>query len=553
MGVFSARSRPGSATPSRAPGTARPCDTTCPCASPTERFITIDFQLAPLRDDQGRIINLVPSAVDITERKAAETALAESESLFRGTFEQTAVGMAHVGLDGRWLRVNDRLCEIAGDTRESLLGKTFQDITHPEDVDTDVENAARLMAGEIDSYAMEKRYLRPDGSVTWVNLTVSLRRTPSGEPEHFISVVEDITPRKRAEERLAVVVSELSHRVKNTLATIQSVVAHGAREPMPKDEFVQSVIERIQAMASAHDLLVRSQWQGAALSDLLSEELRPHGLDRFGLDGPDLWLTPNAALGFCLMIHELATNAAKYGALSRDQGRVSIHWEVADTDGERTLMFSWTERGGPPVSPPARRGFGSEIIEQYGAGQMGGTASIRFDPEGVHVSVRAPMAEVATHAPPAADRKPPAGAAPPVRTAAALSAPLRVLVVEDSALIAMDLEAILAAAGHTVIGPATSVAEALPLAAGDHVDVALLDVDLDGELVTPVAETLRARGIPFAFSTGFEQGRRAVGGLCRRARAPQTLRRSLHPVHARGAGEFARLPLRLTAMPRLQS
>ena len=166
--------------------------------------------------------------------------------------------------------------------------KTFQDITHPDDVDTDVENAARLMAGEIDSYAMEKRYLRPDGSVTWVNLTVSLRRTPSGEPEHFISVVEDISARKRAEERLAVVASELNHRVKNTLATIQSVIAHGAREPMPKDEFVRSVIERIQAMASAHDLLVRSQWQGAALSDLLSEELRPHGLDRIrpGRAGP---------------------------------------------------------------------------------------------------------------------------------------------------------------------------------------------------------------------------------------------------------------------------
>ncbi len=472
----------------------------------SERFITIDFQLAPLRDDQGRIINLVPSAVDITERKAAETALAESESLFRGTFEQTAVGMAHVGLDGRWLRVNDRLCEIAGDTREALLAKTFQDITHPDDVYTDVENAARLMAGEINSYAMEKRYLRPDGSVTWVNLTVSLRRAPSGEPEHFISVVEDISARKRAEERLAVVASELNHRVKNTLATIQSVIAYGAREPMPKDEFVRSLIERIQAMASAHDLLVRSQWQGAALSDLLSEELRPHGLDRIGLDGPDLWLTPNAALGFCLMIHELATNAAKYGALSRDQGRVSIHWEVADTDGERTLMFSWTERGGPPVSPPTRRGFGSEIIEQYGAGQMGGTAGIRFDPDGVHMSLRAPMAEAATQAPPAADRKPPAGAAPPVRTAAALSGPLRVLVVEDSALIAVDIEAILRAAGHTVIGPATSVAEALPLAAGDHVDVALLDIDLHGELVTPVAETLRDRGVPFAFSTGFEQG-----------------------------------------------
>jgi CheY-like chemotaxis protein len=171
------------------------------------------------------------------------------------------------------------------------------------------------------------------------------------------------------------------------------------------------------------------------------------------------------------------------------------------------------------VSPPTRRGFGSEIIEHYGAGQMGGTAGIRFDREGVYMFVVAPMAEVAIQAPPAADRKPPAevaapvGGVPPAGTSAPLSAPLRVLVVEDSALIAMDLEAILRDAGHTVIGPASSVAEALLLAASDHVDVALLDIDLDGQLVTPVAETLRARGIPFAFSTGFERGGAALAAF----------------------------------------
>lgn len=472
------------------------------------RIITIDFQLAPLRDDQGRVINLVPSGFDVTERKAAEAALADSESMFRETFEQSAVGMAHLGLDGQWLRVNDRLCEITGHDRMALLGRTFQDITHPDDVNTDVDNAARLLNGEIDSYAMEKRYVRADGSVRWVNLTVSLRRKPSGEPEHFISVVEDIHPRKQAEERLAVVVSELNHRVKNTLAIIQSVVAHGADEPTPKHEFVRSVTRRIQAMASAHDLLVRSQWRGAAFADLLADVLRPHDLDRFRLDGPLFWLTPNAALGFCLIVHELATNAAKYGALSRDGGRVSIDWRVAKSNGERLLEFSWVERGGPTVSTPSRRGFGSEIIEQFAMREMRGTSSIHFDAEGVRVSLRAPMADIAAATPPDGDPPPGDLRSPPAAKSrgAPITRPLRVLVVEDSVLIAMDLEFILSNAGHTVIGPASTVAEALAHVDGTEADVALLDIDLHGQLVTPVAEKLHDLGIPFAFSTGFEEG-----------------------------------------------
>ncbi len=466
-------------------------------------LITVDFQIAPLRDDQGRIINLVPSAVDITERKVAEAALKESESLFRETFEQTAVGMSHVGVDGRWLVVNDRLCEIVGYSREALLGKTYLDITHPDDVDADRENKRRLLASEIGSYAMEKRYVRPDGSLTWVNLTVSLRRTPEGEPEHFISVVEDISARKRAEEKLAVVMSELNHRVKNSLATIQSVIAHAARAPGSKKAFVESVTGRIRAMASAHDLLVSGQWQGAAIADLISDELRPYGLHRVRADGPVLCLTPNAGLGFCLMIHELATNAAKYGALMRDEGRVSIHWSVAEMSGEAVLRFSWVEQGGPAVAPPSARGFGSEIIEQFAAKELGGTANLRFDPDGVHATLVAPIAKIAAHAPPPGSvkrRDDPSSAAPPA------SRPLRVLVVEDSALIAMDLDSILADAGHTVIGPASTVAEALTLVDGDEVEVALLDIDVQGELVTPVAEALSRRGVPFAFSTGFEEG-----------------------------------------------
>ncbi len=133
-------------------------------------------------------------------RKRHDLALRDSEALSRGTFEQAAVGIAHVGLDGRWLRVNDKLCSIVGYSREELLRSTFQDITHPDDLETDLHHVRRIVRGEIKTYAIEKRYIRRDRSVVWINLTVSLARTAEGQPRHFISVVEDITERRRAQE-----------------------------------------------------------------------------------------------------------------------------------------------------------------------------------------------------------------------------------------------------------------------------------------------------------------------------------------------------------------
>ncbi|MCA1739907.1 MAG: PAS domain S-box protein, partial [Actinobacteria bacterium] len=150
-----------------------------------------------------------------TERKRAEAELRESEKRFRSTFEQAAVGIAHVDADGRWLRVNQRLCEIAGYSREELLQKTFQEITHPDDLDADLEKVRQLLAGEIETYSMEKRYFRKDGSIVWINLTSSLMREPSGAPNYFIGVIEDITARKRAEEEV-----KRYHRQQATVAKL---------------------------------------------------------------------------------------------------------------------------------------------------------------------------------------------------------------------------------------------------------------------------------------------------------------------------------------------
>lgn len=156
----------------------------------------------PVKDEQGRVVQWIGTNTDIHERKTAEQALRESEDQFRATFEQAAVGIAHVGLDGRWLRVNQKLCDIVGYTREELLERTFQAITHPDDLDADLAILRRMPAGEMATFSTEKRYFRKNGAIVWVNLTVSLANGPAGEPKYFISVIEDITERKRLEEQL---------------------------------------------------------------------------------------------------------------------------------------------------------------------------------------------------------------------------------------------------------------------------------------------------------------------------------------------------------------
>ena len=159
-----------------------------------------ELYVSPVHDDEGRLTNFVGVQNDITERRRIEGTLRESEERFRATFEHAAVGAAQVGIDGRWLRVNRRLCEIVGYTHDEMLGMTFADITHPEDLEADLEQTRAMLRGESQTYTMEKRYVRKDGPTVWVNLTVSLVREASGEPRYFIAVVEDISERKRIEE-----------------------------------------------------------------------------------------------------------------------------------------------------------------------------------------------------------------------------------------------------------------------------------------------------------------------------------------------------------------
>lgn len=177
-----------------------------------------------ISDHCGKPIRMVGSMMDITTRKQAEEALRESEERFRATFEQAAVGIAHVAPDGRWLWVNQKLCDIVGYTREELMGKTFQDITHPEDLATDLKYAHQMLRKEIPTYSMEKRYIHKNGSHVWINLTVSLVHRPSGDPAYFIAFIEDITRRKQAEDQILRLNEELEQRVLARTAEPQATI-----------------------------------------------------------------------------------------------------------------------------------------------------------------------------------------------------------------------------------------------------------------------------------------------------------------------------------------
>jgi CheY-like chemotaxis protein len=259
-------------------------------------------------------------------------------------------------------------------------------------------------------------------------------------------------------------------------------------------------------MARAHGLLTQTQWRGASLRRLVFEELQPYiagDSGRLAIGGNDVLLQPKAAVAVALVVHELATNAAKHGALSTPAGHVSIDWRIEGSGGERRLGLSWTESGGPRVATPARRGFGTMLIETSLTHEFDAEARLEFPPEGVRCVVSIPLHRIA-----AAERDPvrdPDGAPPPTAQGGADLAGARVLVVEDDALIGLDIRDGLEDAGATVVGPIGRLDQAFEALADGALDAAVLDVNLAGEHVFPLADELAERGIPFLFLSGYDK------------------------------------------------
>jgi two-component sensor histidine kinase len=235
----------------------------------------------------------------------------------------------------------------------------------------------------------------PDGSRRWLLLRAEIDVRGSGAVR-TIGVAMDITARKRSELHLRLLVNELNHRVKNTLATVQSISAQTFRGDVTSDPARQAFEARLLALSRAHDVLTRENWEGASLREIVDGAVSPYGgqdgTPWFLIEGPHVRLPPHIALALAMALQELATNAAKYGALSSEAGRVAIRWSLEDRGGQR-LRLAWEESGGPPVSVPKHRGFGTRLIERSLAQDLHGGVRIEFRPGGVVCTIDALLPE----------------------------------------------------------------------------------------------------------------------------------------------------------------
>ncbi len=592
---------------------------------------TVDVMLSPLRDPDGNVVGLIPSGLDITERKRAEQSLRESEARFRATFENAAVGIALVGLDGSWLRVNDQLCAITGYSAEELLTKTFQEITHPDDLDADLAMYCKVLAGETENYSLEKRYIRSNGEIIWVELTVGCSREADGTLGYFISVIEDIGARKEAEatlraahdtfrhlverspfgiyvvdadfrlvqvsegaqkvfqnvrpligrdfadvlrtiwpepfasdtierfrrtletgapfqaertvearadiaateaydwrierivlpdgrpgvvchfydlserqrheDHVRLLMREVNHRSKNLLGLVLAIARQSA---VGSGDFVQRFEDRLQSLAAAQDLLVKAEWKAVPLADLIRSQLS-HFADlidtRIQLAGPALYVMPDSAQALGMALHELATNAAKYGALSNEDGRIDITWDLHQNgSSEPEFTISWVEKGGPPVAEPRRRGFGSTVTTNMVGMSTNGHVALDYAPSGLSWCLTCPPGAVLERGSRSVEpRRPHATTPNPQRSRRS------VLIIEDEPLIALEMTSVLVDAGFDVIGPVGTVRHALDLLGDGRCDVVVLDVHLGDETSERVARELTDGGIKFVVVSGYSR------------------------------------------------
>lgn len=471
------------------------------------------------RFEEGEFVNTRCFTVDVTGWREAEEARRESDERLAATYEAARVGIAETDAEGRYVRVNDALCQLLGCSREEATARDLVSITHPEDRAREAEQYARQVRGEIDSYSLEKRSLRPDGSIIYLDVSASSVRDEDGRFRYGVRVLQDVTERKRmqeeieaserrlrellealpaavyttdakgrvtfynqaavelagrepelsdewcvtwklfwpdgtplphsecpmavalkenrpvrgaeaiaerpdgtrvpfipfptplrdaegrligainmlvdisdrkqAEARQKVLIDELNHRVKNTLATVQSLAGQTAKHAADLPDFSARFEARLVALARAHDLLTGRNWMGVPLDCLVNDIVAPYadGGKRLHCEGPSIKLDARSALSMTMVLSELATNAAKYGALHKTSGTLSVTWR---RDSE-TFALEWVERDGPPVREPLSRGFGTRLIERCVTGDLGGTIDQRFEPSGMRCLIEAPL------------------------------------------------------------------------------------------------------------------------------------------------------------------
>jgi PAS domain S-box-containing protein len=388
-------------------------------------------------------------------------------------------------------------CEIFGVDPHTFVPtlETVQPLINPEDFELLVRAFRRITKDE-NTFQTEFRVLRSNGEVRWCTGTAAASFDQHGQLIWLSGVTADITERKRAEERQILLAEEVDHRARNVVAVVQSIMRLTRADSI--DEYIGALDGRIGALSNAHRLLAGSRWEGADLGRLVEEEFAPYraeGNERVLTRGPVVLLPPATAQTIALALHELATNAAKYGALSTERGRVALTWRTE----QGKLELVWTESGGPQISSPTRRGYGSRAIIAGIERQLGGLVNFDWQASGLRCTLSVPHdGNLESRRPLDRHQSDDVG-----QVVAAGSDDKRVLLVEDEPLVSMMLADMLSAFGHKVDGPYSRFSDAILAAQSNNLQAGILDVNLGGEKTYAVADILTNRKIPFAFVTGY--------------------------------------------------
>ncbi|MFP5329705.1 MAG: PAS domain S-box protein [Alphaproteobacteria bacterium] len=472
--------------------------------------------LFPLRDENGAVTGYVKVTRDISDRSMAGRAILESRQRLEGIVNSAMDAIITIDEQQRVVLFNPAAERMFGCSAQDALGKSVSHFIperfragHDEHIrrfrETGVTNRRMGALGAISG-------LRASGEEFPIEASIS--QVTIGDETLSTVILRDITERKTSEEARNLLAREVDHRAKNALAVAQALV--GLTRADSVEQFADAIRGRIASLARAHSLLSQSQWRGAPLDQLIRDELSPYAKEsQVTIRGPALNCSAAVVQSMSLLIHELATNAVKHGALGTEKGHVTIRWKL----NPKALAITWREEGGPKVSKPSEEGFGTKLLKQVTGRQLDAKLTFDWNPGGLRVDIEAPAHFFIPAVPDQSDGD--------TRGAAGVAGQLgqerRILIVEDEELIALELSAELSRLGWAVVGPAATLAEAQSLLS-NGVDAAVLDVNLRGRAVYPVAEALQDRRVPFIFCTGYEM----VDPEGRFANVP-VLRKPAHP------------------------
>ena len=334
----------------------------------------------PIYNAAGTLIGAVNMLVDITERKQAEETAQRLASIVESS-DDAIISKDLNGIITSWNKGAERLF---GYMAEEIIGKSITTLIPPDHLDEERTIIERIRRGQrIEHYETVRQ--RKHGSLINISLSVSPIKNAAGKIVGASKIARDITERKRAEAQISALAREAEHRAKNVLANVQAAVRLSQSDT---PDGLKKVIEgRIQALSNVHRLFVQSRWAGADLHSLVRDELAPYcqqGEERASIEGPTLLLKPDVAQAIAVTLHELTTNAAKYGAISVPEGRVQIEWQTLD----RRVTFRWTETGGPPVKPPQRQGFGTRVMASMIREHLTGEITFDWRPSGLVCEIK---------------------------------------------------------------------------------------------------------------------------------------------------------------------